>query len=184
MDSSFGTLQCTLLDRRSSVPLAGARVMCVGRDGRVHVFNADASGTFTAQVPEGAYDLVISARGYLSLTVRGIGILGGHEQDVVRGLVPGEGQTLEGEPATAIVGVVRDRIGHAVGNVMIHVNADDGSTAYTTRTDRGGAFVLNGVVPGMYDLIARTGDRTLALEHVPIADTRTLVRVDLKIVQL
>ncbi len=184
MDASFGTLRCTLLDRRSSAALQGARVMCIGRDGRAYAFKADAQGLFSAQLAEGVYDLVISARGYLSLTVRGIGILAGHEQNVMRGLVPGEGQSLEGEPATAIAGYVKDRVGLAVANVAIHVTQDNGTTAYTTRTDKGGAFILNGVRPGMYDLIARAGERTLALEHVPIANVRSLVRVDLRLIQL
>ncbi|HYZ16166.1 MAG TPA: carboxypeptidase-like regulatory domain-containing protein, partial [Candidatus Acidoferrum sp.] len=85
---------------------------------------------------------------------------------------------------TAIAGFVKDRIGQAVANIAIHANADNGSTAYTTRTDKGGAFILNGVLPGMYDLTARAGERTVALEHVPIANVRALVRVDLRLIQL
>jgi hypothetical protein len=60
-----GTLCCTLLDRRSSVPLRGARITCVGRDSRVARFDADGSGRFTTPLPQGVYDLVISARGYI-----------------------------------------------------------------------------------------------------------------------
>lgn len=183
MDDGVGLVRCTLLDRRSSVPLAGARVMCVARDGRVTVFTADERGGFAATLPEAVYDLVISARGYLSLTVRGIGVLAGHDQDVTRGLVPGEGRTLESEPATAIAGYVRDRIGHPIGNVVVHVNAEDGGTAYTTRTDRRGAYILNGVVAGTYDLAVRSGERTLALEHLPIAHVKDLVRRDVSVVQ-
>ncbi|HTW83143.1 MAG TPA: carboxypeptidase-like regulatory domain-containing protein [Candidatus Sulfotelmatobacter sp.] len=183
MDTTFGLLHCTLLDRRSSIPLAGARVTCISRAERVSVHTTDEEGVFTAQLPEGVYDLVISARHYLSLSVRGIGILGGYRQDILRGLIPGEGQTLEGEPSTAIAGYVRDRVGQTLGNVSIHVNSSDGRTAYTTRTDKIGAFVLNGVRPGMYDLVARAGERTLALEHVPIAHVKELVRVDLRVLQ-
>jgi hypothetical protein len=36
----------------------------------------------------------------------------------------------------------------------------------------------------MYDLVARTGERTLALAHVPIAHVKELVRVDLTLLQL
>ncbi|MGD0051425.1 MAG: carboxypeptidase-like regulatory domain-containing protein [Vulcanimicrobiaceae bacterium] len=184
MKALFGTLHCTLLDRRSSVPLAGARITCVWRNERVSAHTADENGSFVTELPEGVYDLVISARGYLSLSVRGVGVLAGYRQDLLRGLVPGAGQPLEGEPSTAIAGYVRDRVGQTVGNVAIHVNANDGSTAYTTRTDKIGAFVLNGVRPGMYDLVARTGERTLALAHVPIAHVKDLVRVDLTLLQL
>jgi hypothetical protein len=103
-----GSLCCTLLDRRSSVPLGGARITCVGRDNRVTQFDADRVGRFTTTLREGAYDLVISARGYLSLLVRGVGVLGGHKQLMTRALVPGEGEKPECEPATALGGYVTD----------------------------------------------------------------------------
>jgi hypothetical protein len=181
---SFGTLHCTLLDRRSSVPLGGARVTCVWRNERVSALDADEAGRFTAELPEGVYDLVISARGYLSLFVRGIGVLAGYQQTIVRGLIPGEGQPLDGEPSTAIAGFVRDRVGLAVPNASIYVNGENGGTSYTTRTDSAGAYVVHGVVPGSYDLAVRAGDRTLAHQHVPIAHVKSLVRTDLRIIQL
>jgi hypothetical protein len=184
VEVTFGTLHCTLLDRRSSLPLAAARISCVSRTERMSVHTTDENGIFVAQLPEGVYDLVISARHYLSLSVRGVGVLAGYRQDILRGLIPGEGgRGLEGEPSTAIAGYVRDRVGQTVGNIAIHVNSTDGRSAYTTRTDKIGAFVLNDVRPGMYDLVARAGERTLALEHVPIAHVRDLVRVDLTLLQ-
>jgi Carboxypeptidase regulatory-like domain len=180
---SFGTLRCTLLDRRSSAPVAGARVTCVWRDERVSVLKADARGAFAAEVPEGVYDLVVSARGYLSLFVRGVGVLGGYEQELVRGLVPGEGQAPEGEPCTALAGYVRDRVGRVASGVAIHLNADRHAATYTTRTDRHGAYVLHGVLPGMYDLVVRSGDRALVHEYVAIAHVKELVRRDVRLVQ-
>jgi hypothetical protein len=184
METSFGTLRCTLLDRRSSVPLAEARVMCAGRDGRVFRFDADQQGAFAAELPEGVYDLVISARGYLSLMVRGIGILARHHQTIVRGLIPGEGKGLEDAPATAVAGYVVDRVGRPVPNLAIHVNEERGHHAFTTRTDRAGVYILHGVVPGMYDLIVRAGERTVDQRPLPIAGVKDLVRQDLRIVQL
>jgi hypothetical protein len=181
---TFGTLHCTLLDRRSSLPLAGARVTCIWRNERVSVHTTDQDGRFVAQLPEGVYDLVISARGYLALSVRGVGVLANYRQDLLRGLVPGAGQAIEGEPSTAIAGYVRDRVGQTVNDIAIHVSSNDGSLSYTTRTDKIGAFVLNGVRPGMYDLVVRSGHRTLALEHVPIAHVQDLVRVDLTLLQM
>ena len=184
VDDTFGTLECTLLDQRSSAPLAGARITCVWRDQRVSTIKADADGRFVAQLPQGVYDLAISARGYLSLFVRGVGVLGGYHQRLVRALVPGDGQAQDfaGEPSTAIAGYVRDRVGGAVTGAAIHVNGDR-SDAYTTRTDHQGAFVLHGVRPGMYDLVVRDGNRTLAREHVPIAHVKALVRRDVRVLQ-
>jgi hypothetical protein len=184
METSFGTLRCTLLDRRSSVPLAEARIMCAGRDGRVFRFDSDQRGAFAAELPEGVYDLVISARGYLSLMVRGIGILARHHQTITRGLIPGEGKGFEDEPATAIAGYVVDRIGQAVGNLAIHVNEERGRHTYTTRTDRFGVYILHGVIPGMYDLSVRAGVRTVDQRPLPIAHVKELVRLDLRILQL
>lgn len=73
----MGSLLCTLLDRRSSVPLSGARITCVWREGQVSQMDSDSRGNFSAELPQGVYDLVISARGYLSLLVRGVGVLNG-----------------------------------------------------------------------------------------------------------
>ncbi len=185
MTSSFGTVRCVLLDRRSSVPLSGAQVTCVARNGRVRMLDADARGAFTAELPEGVYDLVVSARGYLSLTVRGIGVLADHVQDVTRGLVPGDGGALDDSaPATAVGGTVTDRVGQLMRDVTMHLNSDDGKQSYTTRTDRTGTYLIHGVAPGMYDLTARAGERTLALAHVPIANVRELIRADMRVVHL
>lgn len=192
MEQSFGTLRCTLLDRRSSLPLSGAQAMCVGRGGRISVRDADQQGTFEALLPEGVYDLVISARGYLSLTVRGVGVLAGYTQAVIHGLVPGSGVALDGEPATAVAGYVVDRVGLPVPGAAIHVNPtgaayttrEPAGSAYTTRTDRQGVYVVNGVVPGMYDLAVRADERTVAFAHLPIAHVKNLLRVDLRVVQL
>ena len=184
MDQTFGTLRCTLLDRRSSVPLGGARVTCVWREGRVSVMDADERGSFTAELPQGVYDLVVSARGYLSHFFRGIGILGGYHQDLTRGVDPGEGAAPGGEPATAIAGFIKDRVGRPVQNLIVQLRAEDGNTAYTTRTDKSGAYIINGVLPAMYDLHVRAGDRGVMMEHVPIAHVNELTRVDLKVLQL
>ncbi len=179
-----GSLSCTLLDRRSSAPLSGARITCVGRDNRVCLFDADRVGRFTTTLPEGVYDFVISARGYLSLLVRGVGVLGGHTQTMTRALVPGEGQNPECEPATALGGYVTDRFRRPVANVSIHINADRGDIAYTTRTDRDGAFLLHGILPHVYDLTIRANERRLAHELVPVANTKDFVRFDVRIMQL
>ncbi len=162
--------------------------MCVGRGGRISVFDADARGTFQAVLPEGVYDILVSARGYLSLTVRGVGVLARYTQDVTHGLIPGTGVALEAEPATAVAGYVVDRVGLPVPGASIHLNpaqarAGEGS-AYTTRTDRQGVYVVNGVAPGMYDLAVRAAERTVALAHVPIAHVKELLRVDVRVVQL
>jgi hypothetical protein len=179
-----GSFCCTLLDRRSSVPLHGARITCVGRDNRITRFDADRAGRFTTTLPQGVYDLVISARGYLSLLVRGVGVLAGHHQLVTRALVPGEGDDSETAPSTAVGGYVTDRFGRPVGNVTIHLTAERGDIAYTTRTGRDGAYLLNGVIPQMYDLTVCALDRRLCKEHVPVPDAKDFIRSDLRLMQM
>jgi hypothetical protein len=143
--------------------------MCIGRDQRVARLDTDEHGNFRTKMPQGVYDLVISANGYLSLLVRGIGILANHQQILTRGLIPGEGEHAESEPATAIGGFITDR------------NGQNGRFAYTTRTDRSGAYILHGVIPEHYDLIVRAMDRTLAREQVPIAHVNDFIRLDIRL---
>ncbi len=182
-DALTGSLCLTLLDRRSSAALGGARTTCVWRDNRMTRFDADRFGRFTARMPQGAYDLVISARGYLSLFVRGVGVLAGHDQVLTRALVPGEGDDPDGEQATALGGYVTDRFGHGVGNVTIRATADKRNDVYTTRTDRGGAYLINGIVPQMYNVTVSAGERRLFDKFVPIRDAKEFVRLDLRLVQ-
>ncbi len=178
-----GTLCCTLIDRRSSIPLDCARITCVWRDNRVTQHDADRSGRFSTRMPQGVYDLVVSARGYLSLLIRGVGVLGGHQQVVTRALIPGEGNTPEGEPATALGGYITNRFGRSVSSLTVRLTAERGDTAFTTRTDRDGAFLFHGVVPQMYDLDISSSERRLAREHIPIGGARDFVRYDLRIMQ-
>jgi len=180
-NDNTGTLVCTLLDRRSSIPLANARIMCIGRDQRVARLDTDEHGNFRTKMPQGVYDLVISANGYLSLLVRGIGILANYQQILTRGLIPGEGEHAESEPATAIGGFITDRNGRPVANVTLHANAENGRFAYTTRTDRSGAYILHGIIPEQYDLIVRAMDRTLARQQVPIAHVNDFIRLDIRL---
>ena len=178
-----GSLCCTLVDRRSSVPLGGARITCVWRDNRITRYDADRLGRFTSRMPQGVYDLVISARGYLSLLVRGVGVLAGHDQMVTRALVPGEGSDPESPAATAIGGYLTNRLGRPVSNVNIHIAAQVGDGSYTTRTGRDGAYLLNGVAPKDYDLTVYAMDRRLARELVSVVSTKEFVRLDLHLMQ-
>ena len=179
-----GSLCCTLLDRRSSVPLSGARITCLGRGNGAIRFDADRFGRFTTAMPEGVYDLVISARGYLSLLVRGVGVLAGHRQLVTRALIPGEGDDCDHEPAGALGGYITDRRGRPVANVTIHVNGEDGKASYTTRSDREGAYLIHGVPPQTYDLTLCAMERRLTREQIAIANPRNFVRFDLRLMHI
>jgi hypothetical protein len=178
-----GTLATTFLDRRSSVPLAGAQVMCVGRDRAVTQLTTDASGTCRIEMAEGPYDLVVSARGYLSLLLRGIGVLGGYEHLFTRALVPGDDRAVHDvAPATAIGGYAVDRNGHGVNNVIVQAIAGD--VTKMTRTDKRGAYLLHSVEPETYEIVFRAPDRVFHRGETAITDIRAFARYDVKLLHL
>jgi hypothetical protein len=185
-----GTLFCTLVDRRSSVPLSDARVTCVIGGGIVQV-DVDSRGEFRADFPQGVFDLVISARGELSLTLRGIGILAGHTQRILRAFVPGEDDTNDGVPASAIGGYLTDRLGHPVVDAAVTATlvpppgtplyGGPGAHTYAAQTDKFGAFVIHAIKPGTYDVVVRTKQLTLSNERVTVGEQRKFQRHDLRL---
>jgi hypothetical protein len=185
-----GTLICTLVDRRSSIPLSDSRVTCVINGGVLQV-DVDQRGEFRADFPEGVFDLVISSRGELSLTLRGVGILAGHTQQMVRAFVPGEEDVHDGAPASAIGGYLTDRLGHPVADAAVSATlvppkgtplyGAGSKQTYAAQTDRVGAFVIHAIKPGEYDVIVRTAQRTLSNERVLISERRIFKRHDLRL---
>lgn len=187
---SIGTLLCTLVDRRSSVPLSDARVTCVIGGGIVQV-DVDSRGEFRADFPEGVFDLVISARGELSLTLRGIGILAGHTQRMLRAFVPGEDDGNDGVPASALGGYLVDRLGKPVTDVAVTATlvpppgtplyGGPHKQTYAAQSDKFGAFVIHAIKPGTYDVVVRNRQATLSNERVTVPDRRVFQRHDLKL---
>lgn len=185
-----GTIFCTLVDRRSSVPLSDARVTCVIGGGIVQV-DVDSKGEFRADFPQGVFDLIVSARGELSLTLRGIGILAGHTQRILRAFTPGVDEVKDGVPASAIGGYLTDRLGHAVVDAAVTATVvappgtplygNPGAQTYATQSDKFGAFVFHAIQPGTYDIVVRTKQLTLSNERVTVTDHRKFHRHDLRL---
>jgi hypothetical protein len=192
-DDPVGTLICTLVDRRSSVPLTDARVTCISSAGIIQV-DVDSHGEFQATFPQGVYELIISARGELSLTLRGIGILAGHTQYLLRAFVPGEDDGYDGVPSSALGGFLTDRLGQPVVDAAItaalvterpsyQIGAPSAQT-YTTKSDKFGAYVIHAIKPGTYDVSVRTTKRLLSNERVAIPVERHFQRHDLRFIAL
>ncbi len=188
---AYGTLICNLVDRRSSVPFSDARVTCVFSGGIIQV-DVDQRGEFRADFPEGVFELVISARGEIGLTMRGVGILGGHTQHMTRAFIPGEDDGYDGNPASAIGGYLTDRLGHPVVDAAVTAmlvppkgtaiyDIQGVARTYATQSDSFGAYIFHAMKPGTYDIIVRTAQRTLSNERVVIPDHRTFVRHDLRL---
>jgi hypothetical protein len=192
-DEGPGTLLCTLVDRRSSLPFSDARVTCVSGLGIIQV-DVDSRGEFRADFPQGVYELIISARGELSLTLRGVGILAGHTQYMTRAFVPGEDDGYDGLPSSAIGGYLTDRLGHpvvdaAVTATLVNQGANlqlgaPGLRTYAARSDKFGAYVIHAIKPGAYDVVVRSASRTLSNERVTVPSNRMFHRHDLRLIAL
>ena len=178
LDPPIGILHCHLIDRRTSAPLANAHVTCVAGS-RIAQLETDSRGRFTSDFPEGVYDILISARGELSLMLRGIGVLANHEQHLTRALIPGD-PTQSIAAASAIGGFITDRLDHPVERVAVTVRNAMGGQVITAHTDRYGAYVLHGVPPGEYDLSVRTITHTLHAERMTVTAAKQFYRRDWK----
>jgi hypothetical protein len=192
-EESIGTLICTLVDRRSSVPLSDARVTCISSSGIIQV-DVDSRGEFQATFPQGVYELIISARGELSLTLRGIGILAGHTQHLMRAFVPGEDDGYDGVPSSALGGYLTDRLGQPVVGAAItaalvterpsYAIGAASSQTYTAQSDKFGAYVIHAIKPGTYDVTIRTTNRLLSNERITISAERHFERHDQRFIAL
>ncbi len=180
-DPSIGSLICTLVDRRSSVPLSDARITAVVSVGKLIQVDADSRGEFRADVPQGVYEFVISARGELALILRGIGILAGHTQYMTRAFVPGEEEPDDGAPSSAIGGYLIDRLNHPIITAAVTALAVNGKHVYTAQTDQYGAFILHDVKPGDYNVVVRSTTNTISSERITIPAERHFYRHDLRL---
>jgi len=188
MDHSVGQLSCLFIDRRSSFPLAGAQLMCVYPDQRMSSIIAKDDGRATLDLPEGAYDLVVSAKGYLSMLIRGVGVLAGAKTELMRGLVPGEGHGQDEPRSTAVGGYVRDTRGHPLPNLLVQAvfqtkSVTDSGKTYAAHTDNHGAFLIHGIGNGQYEIVLRAAERLLARERLTVADVKHFVRHDITLIQ-
>lgn len=174
-----GSLTLTLIDRRSGVPFAGARVS-VPVGGEVVLLRADAGGSCRLRLPQGAYDVLVSADGNFTVTLRGVGVLAGSDQTLVRALLRNAAHS-SGRPSAAIGGFVAGVTGKPVPGLAVtaeHVRR--GTGAYTARTDAAGAYVIHGVPPGEYHVAAHGMRRELHDEQVDVYAPRRLYRHDIR----
>jgi len=178
--SSTG-LDLMLLDRRSSIPLATAVVNLLSHD-RLTTAQADVHGKISLDLPEGSYDLMVAAKGYMSALFRGLGVVDGRRVEVIRGLDPGGGRSIEELPAGSIGGLIIDRLDQPVTNII--VQAASAQNNYTTRSDKTGCYVLNNVIPGEYEIVWRAGDRALNTEKLKLGGPRLLLRHDVRLIYL
>ncbi len=175
------------------MPLSDARVTCISSSGIIQV-DVDSRGEFQATFPQGVYELIISARGELSLTLRGIGILAGHTQYLMRAFVPGEDDGYDGVPSSALGGFLIDRLGQPVVGAAItaalvterpsYAVGAPPAQKYTAQSDKFGAYVIHAIKPGTYDVTIRTATRLLSNERISISAERHFERHDQRFIAL
>jgi vitamin B12 transporter len=91
-----------------------------------------------------------------------------------------------GNEPNAINGVVVDELGGAIGGAQITVRDAAGTTMRTTTTDAGGHFLLEGLAPGKYDLVAESNLFEASRASVVVAEGRNqeALRLQLKLAGL
>jgi protocatechuate 3,4-dioxygenase beta subunit len=138
----------------------------------VGTIESDGNVHFTAVLP-GTYDVTVECEDHVSKE---------KYDDVKVASNPIEGLVWEVERGGEARGVVVDANGNAVANAFVRADAEVGSSHPTARTDNAGGFVLKGLAPGKYDIIASSASAgTEEHESVEITERRdaTGVRIQL-----
>ncbi len=139
-----GTLQGTVTDDVTGLPILGASVHVVGAADRTAY--TDAAGAYSVLLPIGAYDATAGLYGYLSETVLGIVV----NEDAVTM----QDFALTPAPSHAVSGTVRDGDGNPVANATVTILNTPLAPA---NTDANGLYSFATVFEGTYDVQAEAG---------------------------
>jgi hypothetical protein len=135
-------------------PVPGAMLVASvsGSDGALGRATSGEDGGYRLELPPGQYDVAVGARGFASSTREGLVV------------PPGAWAPLEVrlEPASAEVeGLVVDAAGRPVQGAEVRAQPrEGGGEAHTTRSDARGAYLLQGLEPGVTVVRARQGTAT------------------------
>jgi protocatechuate 3,4-dioxygenase beta subunit len=133
---------------------------------------ADGNVRFTAVLP-GTYEVTVECEDHSSKE---------KYDDVKVAANPIEGLVWEVDRGGEARGVVVDASGNPVANAFVRADAEIGVAHPTARTDGAGGFVLRGLAPGKYDIVASSAAAgTEEHERVEITERRdaTGIRVQL-----
>ena len=181
MPTTTTGLDVVVIDRRSSIPLGSAVINVVRDEAHLTTEHADVHGRVSVDLPEGAFDVMVSAGGYVASLFRGVGVLAGQRVEIVRALGAGEGR-VEEPPAGAIGGRCLDRLDQPLANIIVQAMSD--TLNYTVRSDKHGCYMLNGVQPGKYRVTWRSGDRALLTQEMKVERPRQFIRFDAQLLFL
>jgi hypothetical protein len=172
-----GAIEGTVRDGDTGQPVPGLRVTA-GQSmgfpveghpnaGRVTA-TTDASGRFKLQG-------LANGRHYVSASGRGRGAAGR------AGVALGSRIDLLVYPAGSVFGTVLDASGRPVPGATVSLNGRPFGGGLTEEPDAKGAFEVNGVSPGVYDVIARAPGMAPAIAAEVGIDRRSEVRLDLRL---
>lgn len=139
------------VESTEGTPVAGAVLVASaqGSDGELGRATSGEDGSYRLDVPPGEYDVAVQAPGFASATREGLVV------------APGAHTVLDVrlEPATAEVeGLVVDAEGRPVPGAEVRAQLRERTgVARATRSDARGAYLLQGLAPGLTTVRARRG---------------------------
>jgi uncharacterized repeat protein (TIGR01451 family) len=161
-----GNLRGTVRDANTLAPIDRATMTGVEvLSGDRFASSADASGTYSATVPGGAYDVRVEAFGYAGRIFAGVSVLTGTDTLVDFGLTP--------LPTRLLTGQVRGEA--PVRGARVYADARPG-LSYTTGTD--GAYALRLPV-GTHDITVEADGYRIGHAKVTITDAGASYNLDL-----
>jgi protocatechuate 3,4-dioxygenase beta subunit len=170
-----GSITGVVRDAESRAPVADAEVAIEGFPSLPGGWEEDASRVETPTDARGRFRLEGIGRSAVDVTARAPGY-GAASKAGVRA-----GETVEIFlfPGATLSGTVKDDDGRPVRGAVVRAQGDrQSSTSPSARTDARGAFVLAGIPPGEYVVVAREGGRAPGVGSV-VVEPRSEAAVEL-----
>ena len=150
--------------------------MCSGSTIKTLMLDVDEHGEVSLSLPEGVYDLVLHASGYVTVALRGIAVAAHANTTIIRALIIGASNPTIAPPASAIVGRVTNARGE--GEAHATVQATSLLSTHMTHTDADGYYFFHGVVPATYTVTMHASDGGVVHERAVLLHPFVLTRAD------